>query len=225
MRWFRYYDDALDDPKVQQLPGDLFKIWVNVLCIASKRGGKLPEIKDIAFKLRMSMEQTKQAIDMLQSFDLIDKKKRHLSPHNWAKRQYVSDNAAERMRRHRARKRDVTVTSPVTSPLRPRTDTDTDTESDTEKKKAVEKQMSDVGSALRARGAARVDFSDPVNRYAFACKKIATGLSERMGAVEAQTVILAADSGDAKALEICRAEARKQRVTYKKPVIPMRREA
>lgn len=93
------------------------------------------------------------------------------------------------------------------------------------KKEAINEKIGGVGSALRARGASRVDFSDPVNRYAFACKKIATGLSERMSALEAQTIIMDADSGNAKALEICRAEARKQRVTYKKPVIPMRREA
>lgn len=24
-RWFRYYDEALDDPKVQRLPGEMFK--------------------------------------------------------------------------------------------------------------------------------------------------------------------------------------------------------
>jgi hypothetical protein len=32
-------------------------------------------------------------------------------PHNWSERQYVSDSSAERMRRHRQRQRDVTVTS------------------------------------------------------------------------------------------------------------------
>ena len=26
-RWFRAYDDALNDPKVQRLPGELFKAW------------------------------------------------------------------------------------------------------------------------------------------------------------------------------------------------------
>ena len=33
-RWFRYYDEALDDPKVQRLPGDDFK----ALFIATLKG-------------------------------------------------------------------------------------------------------------------------------------------------------------------------------------------
>jgi len=36
--WFRFYNDALDNPKVQLLPSDLFKTWVNLLCIASRFG-------------------------------------------------------------------------------------------------------------------------------------------------------------------------------------------
>jgi hypothetical protein len=45
-RWFRFYDDALNDPKVQKLSGDLFKAWVNILCLASKHGGELPAVND-----------------------------------------------------------------------------------------------------------------------------------------------------------------------------------
>lgn len=83
--------------------------------------------------------------------------------------------------------------------------------------------IQDVGGALRAHGAPRVNYRGPeneANRYAFARKKIAHGLEEKGVKAEAvQTLLLAADSGDAKALEICRAEARKQRVTYQKPNI------
>lgn len=52
-RWFRFYDEALDDPKVQRLPGEDFKAWVNMLALASKHGGQLPAIGDMAFALRM----------------------------------------------------------------------------------------------------------------------------------------------------------------------------
>ena len=40
-RWFRMYEEILDDPKVQKLPDDLFKAWVNVLALSSRNGGKL----------------------------------------------------------------------------------------------------------------------------------------------------------------------------------------
>ena len=59
-RWFRYYDEALDDPKVQRLSGDLFKVWVNLLSLASKNDGKLPSADDISFRLRISVQDAQQ---------------------------------------------------------------------------------------------------------------------------------------------------------------------
>ena len=48
-RWFRFYDEALDDPKVQRLAPHLFKTWINLLCLASKEDGTMPSNDDIAF--------------------------------------------------------------------------------------------------------------------------------------------------------------------------------
>ena len=56
MKWFRFYADALDDPKVQRLPPPIFKTWVNLLCLASKNEGNLPSAEECAFALRMSDE-------------------------------------------------------------------------------------------------------------------------------------------------------------------------
>ena len=33
MNWFRFYHGALHDPKVQSLRPELFKFWVNLLCL------------------------------------------------------------------------------------------------------------------------------------------------------------------------------------------------
>ena len=41
-RWFRFYNEALDDPKVQKLPPALFKSWVNLLCLTARHDGTLP---------------------------------------------------------------------------------------------------------------------------------------------------------------------------------------
>jgi hypothetical protein len=71
-RWFRYYDDAMDDPKVQRLSGDLFKTWVNLLCLASKSGGKLPSNDDIAFRLRISIQDAQLRTEDLIMAGLID---------------------------------------------------------------------------------------------------------------------------------------------------------
>ena len=41
-RWFKYFDSALDDPRIQKLDDRTFKVWVNLLCLASRSGGVLP---------------------------------------------------------------------------------------------------------------------------------------------------------------------------------------
>ena len=112
-RWFRFYDCALDDPKVQKLPAELFKIWVNLLCVASRNDGLLPPIDDLAFMLRKDASALSLHVSELQVIGLIDESEQGLTPHNWSTRQYQSDNSAERVRKHREAKRHSNV-SPVT---------------------------------------------------------------------------------------------------------------
>lgn len=102
-RWFRMYDDAMNDPKVQRLPPHLFKAWFNVLCLANKAGnGVLPAVADIAFALRMSDTDAQSVLDELILSGLIDiAPDKSLSPHNWKSRQAPSDKSKERTRRWR----------------------------------------------------------------------------------------------------------------------------
>lgn len=136
MRWFRFYHEALDDPKVQRLPAELFKAWVNLLCVASKNDGKIPDdVADLAFTMRMSQAKLAAQIEALVAAELLDRDET-LHPHNWSERQYESDDVATRVKRHRERKAavtanvpcNVTETPPVTVP-------DTDSEADTEQKR------------------------------------------------------------------------------------------
>ena len=136
-RWFRMYTDVLDDPKVQRLPGDLFKAWVNLLCLAGRNDGVLPPVEDIAFALRMSQDVTVTVTTELVRRGLLDDCD-GFSPHNWAERQFKSDtpeSAAERKRTQRAREKErqkaENVTechsdshSEVTPPEQSRTDTE-----------------------------------------------------------------------------------------------------
>jgi hypothetical protein len=140
-RWFRFYDTVLDDPKVQRLADHLFRGWVNILCLASKHGGKLPSIPDIAFCLRIPDDQADSLVQSLLDARLLEDNGEFLTPHNWSERQYVDSTNAIRQQRFREKKRSnnqpVTESNGVTNvkitPLD--TDTDTDTETDTEKKK------------------------------------------------------------------------------------------
>lgn len=126
-QWFRFYECALDDPKVQTLTGDDFKSWVNILCVACRKDGLLPNVRDLAFMLRMDENACQTLVERLVNATLIDRRNggangAHYAPHGWDKRQYKSDGSTGRVKRFRERSKPVTETPP-----------DTDTEADTER--------------------------------------------------------------------------------------------
>jgi hypothetical protein len=113
-RWFRFYDEALNDPKVQRLTGDLFKAWVNFLCLASKTDGLVLR-KDVTFGLRFTDEKEADFfLGKLIELDLIEDRGDVLTPHNWRKRQYKSDSSTKRVKQFRKRQRNVSETPPDT---------------------------------------------------------------------------------------------------------------
>ena len=104
MKWFRFYTEAMNDPKVQeQLTPSLYRDWTKLLCIASESAdwGYLPKLSDVAYQLRKGEEATGRIIEQLSKVGLLDKTDRGWSPHNWFKRQYVSDDTTARTRRFR----------------------------------------------------------------------------------------------------------------------------
>jgi hypothetical protein len=120
-RWFRFYDDTVNDPKVLRLSDELYRAWTILLCFASKHEGKLPPADDIAIALRAKPAKVCEWITKLVKGGLIDQTETGFEPHNWNGRQYKTDvtdpTAAERMKRYRKNKRNernatVTVTRP-----------------------------------------------------------------------------------------------------------------
>lgn len=104
-RWFRFYDDALDDIKVQSLSGEMYKTWSNLLCLASKNQGKIPPVNEVAFRLRMSIHDAQHRIEDLVLVGLLDVlPDKSIEPHNWSGRQYASDTSAARTRKYREKK-------------------------------------------------------------------------------------------------------------------------
>ncbi len=120
MRWFRFYPEALNDPKVQQLPAALFRQWINVLCIAAERDGddwgSLPPMTQLAYQLRKSEAATATLVDRLSAAGLLDHNDGIYSPHNWAKRQFRSDDVNARVKKHRQRPRNVSRNGIETPP-------------------------------------------------------------------------------------------------------------
>lgn len=136
-RWFRYYDEALDDPKVQMLPPQLFKAWINLLCLASRNGGALPSLDAIMFALRLDSEEiASTTLSELSKRGLLDSNGETFHPHNWNGRQYKSDDSTDRVKQHRLRKRNgnVSVTANETPPD---TEQSTDTDQKTEQKPTI----------------------------------------------------------------------------------------
>jgi hypothetical protein len=134
-RWFRFYDDAVNDPKVQRLSGDKFKTWVNLLCLASKNNGVLPALADISFTLRIGQDKVAALLNEFCAAGLLDPVEvdgapMSYEPHNWGGRQFKSDVSNDRVKRYRQRKRNVTPTVTVTTP-----ETETETDTETEQKK------------------------------------------------------------------------------------------
>lgn len=124
MRWFRFYSEVLHDPKVQKLTPELFKVWVNVLCLASEHDGILPSLDDVAFALRADIQSVSSAFHALEKAGLLDNKSGRYSPHNWKKRQFKSDTSTERVKRFRNGRKDVTETAP--EQIQSRADTETE---------------------------------------------------------------------------------------------------
>lgn len=133
-RWWRAYDEAVDDPKLQQLSAVLFRAWFNICCLTSKNGGILPSRSVIAFKLRCSEEKAGAIIEQLRDAQLIDEVDSDgtvdLAPHNWKGRQFQSDTSTPRVKRFRGQQRNVSSGVSVTPP---ETEADTETKSETEK--------------------------------------------------------------------------------------------
>lgn len=136
MPWFRFYADVLNDPKVQSLDPQTFKMWVNILCIASQNEGYVPVSRNVSWALRETEETFHRVSQALLDAGLLDKSDRKNSSfkiHSWEKRQYKSDTSTERVKRFRNGKRNVTETAP---------DTDTDTDIVVVDARGVKKQIS-----------------------------------------------------------------------------------
>jgi hypothetical protein len=140
--WWRAYNEAVNDPKLQLISDLLFRAWFNLMCVASANDGILPAVNDLAFTLRMKPDQVAKVLTQLHSHGLLDKTETSFTPHNWSGRQYKTDTvdptAASRAKRYRDRKRD------------DRDATVTDKRPEAEQKQTTE-QSRDVRSDLQKR--------------------------------------------------------------------------
>lgn len=115
-RWFRSYADTHRNPKVARLSDADFRLWHELLCVASDNDGNIPPLDDLKHLLNRRLDHLSKALKRLISGGLIDALDGGYSPRNWGERQYKSDTSTGRVHKFRA-KRNVSETPP---------DTDTD---------------------------------------------------------------------------------------------------
>lgn len=104
-RWFRVYDEAADDPKMQMLSDKLHRFLFNLWCISSKHGGYLPAVSEVAWRVRMTEARVTAMLAELYERGFLDQEGATFSPHNWFVRQYENDVSTGRVREFRKRQK------------------------------------------------------------------------------------------------------------------------
>lgn len=107
MHWLRLWNRMLESRKVQTLPPETFKAWINLLCLASKRDedGRLPSVADMAWSLRLSEQEMELRFEALCDAGLIEMIGGVPRIHGWENWQKPADDSLARVRRYRERKK------------------------------------------------------------------------------------------------------------------------
>lgn len=101
-RWWRAYAEAAHDPKLNALPGWLFKHWFRLMCLACSSEGALPAPAEVRRWLQLkTLAGAQRVLTELHGRTLLDLVDGRYTPHNWHGRQYVSDSSTERVQRFR----------------------------------------------------------------------------------------------------------------------------
>jgi hypothetical protein len=103
MKWFRFYSDAVRNPKVATLSDRDFRLWVGLLSVAAENDGHIPSNDALKRMLSMRIDHLYDGIERLVSSGLIDRLEHGYEPHNWDKFQYKSDTSTPRVTLHRAK--------------------------------------------------------------------------------------------------------------------------
>jgi hypothetical protein len=112
MKWFRVYDELIDDPKLLGESPEICWRFIQILAITNRQKvrGSLPSLRDLAILMRLRETNAKFAIDRLISAGLIDQDPdtKALTVHGWNHRQFKTDDIAARSKHHRNVTRNVT---------------------------------------------------------------------------------------------------------------------
>lgn len=121
MHYFKFHHEAMTDAKVQTLAPEMFRAWVNLLCMASANvpRGTIPPMKQVAYILHVPVDEAARIVNGLVADGLIDTIEGAFRPHNWDARQGRVDLSTERSRRYRRRVKEKVKAASPTPPQPP----------------------------------------------------------------------------------------------------------
>ena len=141
--WIKLYHEILDDPKMGRLTDALFRRAVECFLAAGdfNRGGALPPLKDLAWRLRADEETLREQMLELEKLHILSREGDSAWLVTHFKERQSAAPTAERVRRHRenVRKWGDGAPEPRNAAVTKRY-TDTDTEADTEAEKRGEEK-------------------------------------------------------------------------------------
>jgi hypothetical protein len=186
-RWFRFYDDTLNDPKALKLTDSQFRGWVGLLCVASKHGGTFPPVEDLALMLRTTPQKVAALLVGLEKAELVDRDETGSRPHNWNARQYKSDVSTTRVKQFRERQRNVSCNG---------SETPSETEQNQRQNRTDSEQRLGIKNGVakeRASPAFRraSPTSDPANRKAAWEQKVQAYMAAHWSQARSDAAILA----------------------------------
>lgn len=66
--WIKLYESVLDDPDLQEMPAEHFRLLVNCWLLAHRYGNKLGTIRQISFRLHMDQAFVAEAMESLKDY-------------------------------------------------------------------------------------------------------------------------------------------------------------
>ena len=109
MKWFRFYSEIKDDPKMRKLADDEYRVFTYLMAIAADedKGGIVPyNTDDLSWTLRAPVDLVDRTIARLTKLNILSPDGNGWKFTHWQARQFPSDNVTERTRRHREKEKE-----------------------------------------------------------------------------------------------------------------------
>lgn len=132
--WFRMYAEFATDPKVQMMSEANQRRFIMLLCLRCSNDDETLRDDEVAFQLRISEDEWTQTKAAFLAKGLINESN---TPAAWDKRQFVSDSSAERVRKHREKKKEAVKRQRNVTETSPEAEADTETDKDIKPKAAA----------------------------------------------------------------------------------------